>query len=334
MKHAAVFKIVLVLAAGLMILGCSKNPASIVGATTSQTTVSIAKAAPFDFVNCLSMPVVWAEGHGLTGEDCTHFTGLRGTYGEENFVEPFDATLIDGLPVYRNPSVNEWQAESVDGTTLGGEIGVELDWADNLTRQTWTDKSKVRVEIVLFEELATPLKGYNMFSLGGTQLDEVFVTNTTTYAATVATVYSNVARLKIEKLDADGGLPLEVYNSAVCDKYFVDGRLDAYSAEVNMAGKCIYGFNWNVRDVSVTDRSGWYRLTFSLDKEAKYTDYDGNEHTVYRNTKLNNLNPLDLIDNNPVVVYQPTLADDGCSSTLDIYIKSGSGSAHNSASTQ
>ncbi len=336
MKNSAVFKITLVLAASWMIWGCSKKATSIVDSAIPQTTVSIAKAAPSVYTNCLSMPVVWAEGHGLTGEDCAHFTGLRGTYGEETFTTPYDATLIDGYPVYRNPSINEWQAQSVDGTTMG-VIGVELDWADNMTRQTWTDKSKVRVEIVLFKVLATPLKGYNMYSLGGTQLDEVFVTNSTTYDANMVTVYSNVARLKIEKLDAQNGVPvLTVYDSPVYEKYFVDGPLDAYSAEINMGGKCIYGFNWNVRDVDAAVKSGWYRLTFNLDPTATYTDADGVLQTYSRNTKLNNLNPLDLFGaNDPeVVLYQPTLAAEGYSSTLDIYIKPGSGSTRTSANAQ
>ena len=323
MKRSAALMYLSVLAASVMFWGCSSKPTSIVGSTIGKSSVSASKGLPSAYTNCLSMPVVWAEGHGLTGEDCAHFTGLRGTYGVESFISPYDATLIDGFPVYRNPSVNEWQAESVDGTTLG-EIGVKLDWADNLTRQTWTERSKIRVEVVLFKELAAALKGYNMYSLGGTQLDEVFVSNTTTYAATTATVYSNVARLKIEKLDAQYGSPvLLVYDSPVYEKYFVDGPVDAYSAEVNMGGKCIYGFNWDVRTVAATDRSGWYRLTFSLDALASYIDADGVAQTYSRNSRLDSLDPLDLFGANvpEVVLYQPTLATDGYASTLDIYVK-------------
>ncbi len=323
MKRSAALKCLAVLAASMMLWGCSSKPTSIVGSTIGKSAASVTKGAPSAYGNCLSMPVVWAEGHGLTGEDCAHLTGLRGTYGVESFIAPYDATLIDGLPVYRNPSVNEWQAESVDGTTLG-EIGVKIDWADNLTRQTWTERSKIRVEVVLFEDLATPLKGYNMYSLGGTQLNEVFVTNTATYAATTATVYSNVARLKIEKLDDKDGSPvLLVYDSPVYERYFVDGPVDAYSAEVNMGGKCIYGFNWDVRTVAAIEKSGWYRLTFSLDALASYVDADGVAQTYSRNTRLNNLDPLDLFGANvpEVVLYQPALAADGYASTLDIYVK-------------
>lgn len=326
MKRSPAFLAVLALAAAALLWGCSNDPTTLTDELANARNAD--KESISAYGNCLSMPVVWAEGHGLTGEDCAHFTGLRGTFGEELFIDPYDATLIDGLPVYRNPSVNEWQAETADGSAWG-EVGVELDWADNMTRQTWTAKSKVRVEIVLFHELAAPLLGYNMYSLGGTQLDEVFVSNTSTYAATTATVYSNVARLKIEKLDGKGGTPVyTVYDSPCYEKYFVDGPTDAYSAEINMGGKCIYGFNWDVGDVPlVVGRSGWYRLTFGLDDTATYTDADGAIHTYARNTKITSLNPLDLFGaNDPeVVLYQPDLAADGYASTLEIYIREGNG---------
>lgn len=317
----------------LALVGCSENPSSV---DQDQPTERVLFAKPFPYGNCLSTPVVFAEGHGLTGEDPTHFTGLRGTPGIESFVDPYDETVIDGFPVYRNPSVNEWCADWADGTAWG-EIQVELDWADNLVRQTWTDRSKVRVEVVLFtgvDPAQHQLTGYSMYSLGGTKLDEVFVTNTTTYQASTATVYSNVARLKVEKLDDEGGQPiLVVYDSPCYDKYFVDGPTDAYSAEVNMGGKCIYGFNWDLRDVALPVRYGWYRLTFSLDPEASYMDYDGMVHSYSRNTKIASLDPADLFGyNDPeVVMYEPNLASDGYSSSLEIYIKGASGGKNNKA---
>ncbi len=326
MGKASISILVSMLLAAALFSGCSENPGSVAdtGSTAEETILT---AKPSIYVNCLSMPVVFAEGHGLTGEDAAHLTGLRGTPGVEYFVAPYDATLIDGYPVYRNPSINEWCADWADGTTWG-EVGVRLDWADNMTRQTWTSKSKVRVEVVLFADnidpVAHPLTGYNMYSLGGLKLEEVFVTNTTKYQATTATVYSNVARLKIEKLDAQGGTPtLVIYDSPCYEAYFVDGPVDAYSAEINMGGKCIYGFNWNVGDVPLTDRSGWYRLTFSFDPEANYTDYDGVVQSYLRNTKIANLDPADLLGyNDPeVVIYEPTLTVDGYASVLDIFIK-------------
>ncbi len=327
MGRFSVVALLCALLATLALVGCSENPSSV---SQDQPTERAFFAKPLTYGNCLSTPVVFAEGHGLTGEDPTQFTGLRGIPGVESFVEPYDDTMIDGFPVYRNPSVNEWCADWADGTAWG-EVPVTLDWADNIVRQTWTDRSKLRVEIVLFTEVDPvqhPLTGYNMYSLGGTQLDEVFVTNTTTYTATVATVYSNVARLKIEKLDEEGGQPVHlVYDSPCYDRYFVDGPTDAYSAEVNMGGKCIYGFNWDVRDVALQDRTGWYRLTFSLDPFADYIDSGGVLYNYPRNTIIAALDPADLTgySDPEVVVYEPKIAPDGYSSILEISIKGSSG---------
>ena len=320
MQRSAGLKYLVVLVASLMLWGCSKKATSIVDSTIPQRDVSaIMGGLPSVYTNCLSLPVVWAEGHGLTGEDVSHFTGLRGNIGDAIFTTPY--TTIDGVDLYQNPSVNQWQAEWLDGTTVG-EVGVEVDWADNMTRSTWTVRSKVRVEVVMFENLATPLKGFSMQSLGGISLNEIFVTDATTYASSLATVYSNVARLKIEKLDAQNGTPtLTVYDSPVYDAYGVDGPVDAYSAETNMGGKVIYGFNWDVRTVPLTVKTGWYRLSFILDAGATVTDADGVVQTYTRNTKLESLNPLDLFGATvpEVVLYQPTLSD--YASTLDIYIK-------------
>lgn len=323
-----VFSAVLIFITALIFAGCSQNPA---GSVDNQGTTEVPDgmlAKPSTYGNCLSMPVIFAEGHGLTGEDPAHFTGLRGMPGVESFVEPYNTTLIDGYPVFRNPSVNEWCGDWADGTTWG-EVPVEADWADNMTRQTWTDHSKVRVEVVLFADvdpIAHRLTGYNMYSLGGTQLSEVFVTNTTKYTAALATVYSNVARLKIVKLAEKGGSPvLDVYDSACYEGYFVDGPTDAYSGEVNMGGKCIYGYNWDVATVPLTDKAGWYRLTFSLDPGASYEDEDGIAHAYGRNTRIIRLNPGDLLGSSDpeVVLYPPTLGQDGFSTDLEIEIKAG-----------
>jgi hypothetical protein len=172
-------------------------------------------------------------------------------------------------------------------------------------------------------QVVPPLEGYNMYSLGGTQLQEVFVTNTTRYTAASATVYSNAARLKIEKLDNAGGVPVNtLYNSACYEGYFVDGPTSAYSGEVNMAGKCIYGFNWDIAASSLEVKSGWYRLTFSLDASALYTDLDGNLYSYPRNTLITSLNPGDIpgASDPDVVIYPPALNSGGHASELEIYV--------------
>ena len=328
MRKREITVLAAVLSVAAVLFGCSGTP---VESLVEQPPLQAGGLSTYG--NCLSTPVVFAEGHGLTGEDVIHNTGLRGTPGIESFIEPYDGTIIEGYPVYRNPSVNEWCADWVDGSSWSS-VPVTLDWADNMTRQTWTDRSKVRVEIVLFADIdpgVTPLTGYNMYSLGGIKKEEVAATNTTTYTADLATVYTNVARLTIERLNGEGGIPvLTVYDSPCYDKYFVDGPTDAYSAEINMMGKCIYGFNWDVAEVDLPERSGWYRLTFHLDEQATYTDYDGAAHTYPRNTYIAALDPADLFGGDPeVVVYQPSLSGDGFSSTLDIFISAGKGSKKN-----
>jgi hypothetical protein len=333
MRSSATLAAVLIPAVLVLLSGCSGNLTGDEEATLDNPfdctePVGKEKGGPSTYGNCLSMPVIFAEGHGLTGDDVAVFSGLRGTIGVEHFAEPYDdVTLIDGRSVYRNPSVNEWQADWVDGRSWGDEIPVELDWADNLTRRTWNERSKVRVEIVLstvVDPVTNPLLGYSMYSLGGTQRDEVFVTNTARYTAASATVYSNVARLQIEKLNKQGGEPVStIYDSRCYEGYFVDGPSNAYSGEVNMAGKCIYGYNWDVGEVPLDDKTGWYRLTFSLDDNVSYSDDLGNSYAFSRNTVITGLNPGDLLGyNDPEVVsYPPTLGQNGHASILEVYIK-------------
>jgi hypothetical protein len=328
-------KVALILSLALLVLasGCSQRNGIENDATFENGGADAAKGAPSPYGNCLSTPVIFAEGHGLTGTNVSLSTGLRGMAGVESFISPYDnVTFIDGYPVYQNPSVNEWQADWADGSSWSNGVPVELDWSDNLTRQTWTDRSKVRVEVVLTTPLdpnVMPLRGYNMYSLGGTQLNEVMVTNTTRFTATSATVYSNVARLKIEKLDVPGGVPVNIiYDSPCYEGYFIDGPSNAYSAEVNMGGKCIYGFNWDIAASSLTNKTGWYRLTFSLDATAFYTDTTGAVHNYTRNTVIASLNPGDLLGSSDpeIVLYPPTLSSSGHASVLEVYVKAkGSG---------
>ena len=224
----------------LLSVSCSQEPAptapiGTVDVNDSHVTNTPSRGRPSTYGNCLSTPVIFAESPGLAGADVNGSTGLRGMPGTATFTLPYDeVTTIDGFPVYQNPSVNEWQADWATGADIGGVVPVELDWSDNLVRQTWTDRSKVRIEVVLttpLDPVMLALEGYSMFSLGGSRLEEIFVTNTTRYTALTATVYSNVARLTIEKLDDKNGSPQgTLYSSACYERYFVDGPSSAFTA--------------------------------------------------------------------------------------------------------
>ncbi|MCJ7692424.1 MAG: hypothetical protein MUO22_03280 [Sedimentisphaerales bacterium] len=236
-----------------------------------------------DVANCLSLPVIWSEG--ITKD-------LRGTFG----VEMFDGVSmsIDGVDwFYQRDLLNEWQAATVNGDPEGVDV-TTIDWSDNLEAHPWSIRSIVRTEVILYQDIsAAPMTGYEMMWLTGEGTEEIWGTNTNTYLSNEATVYSGVARYTIQKLevnpyDAATGLPRSnvdmgfawdavagewtgadlgatLYNSAVWDAEDVLGKelASIYSAEINIPGKVIYGYNWNVKKMN--DGVGFYRITYSLD---------------------------------------------------------------------
>lgn len=47
-----------------------------------------------------------------------------------------------------------------------------------------------------------------------------------------------------------------------------------YGAELNIKGSYVYGYNWDVRNESITDKSGWWRLTFyTPDNSISFADW-------------------------------------------------------------
>ncbi len=249
-------------------------------------------------VNNLSFPVLFSDGFGLTGQSLATTTGLPGAPGYEKF-EGVYACLEDPCITYwylqQDPD-NVWQASYIDGT--GAPVNVNsVDWGDNLESTTWSTTSKVRVEVVLFQNLVPneAVFGYTMGFIGGLGKDEMWGTSTVKYTAAEATVYSNLARLTIQKIASQAAPNLAweaasgqwVGTDAICDPVFngavweayggVDGPTGGYSAEINVKGKVIYGYNLDMRNVLLSDptepRDGWYRLTFSFDNNPAVTGY-------------------------------------------------------------
>lgn len=236
--------------------------------------------------NCLSLPVIWSEG--VTKD-------LRGTVdGIPLFIgETF--TDVNGVDWYLQQDLyNIWQADSVDGSLAPVNV-TTIDWGDNLEAHPWTIRSIVRTEVVLYQDIsAAPMTGFEMEWLYGEGTTEMWGTNAVEYESDSATVYSVLARYTIQKLNVDpyddANMPIDnsilglgwdaaagewtgpvgatLYNSAVWDAEGVDGKALAsiYSAEINIPGKVIYGYNWNVRKMN--GGVGYYRITFSLDAEG------------------------------------------------------------------
>ncbi len=212
--------------------------------------------------NNLSFPVIWSDGVTKV---------LRGDFGEPVFGGA--ATVVGDVTWYHQQDPdNEWQAGSVDGSESPVDVSW-VDWGDNLAK-SWSLTSQVRVETTLYQDLATPMRGYEMQLLFGKGTSEMWGTNAVTYDSTQATVYSGCARLTIQKLHDDaetlfwdaatgkwtGDVGPTIFNKAVWES--TDGP-GGYSAEINIPGKVIYGYVWNVRNAN--DGAGLYRITYSLD---------------------------------------------------------------------
>jgi hypothetical protein len=90
-----------------------------------------------------------------------------------------------------------------------------------------------------------------------------------------ATMYSACARFVIQKIVGDPATlqwnptdgywgPISAVNNPVFNgAVYPDALADNYSAEINVGGNLIYGYNWNLRKVG--EGAGLYRLTFVLD---------------------------------------------------------------------
>ncbi|MCP3176890.1 hypothetical protein MJO47_07210 [Desulfuromonas sp. KJ2020] len=298
--------------------------------------------------NNLSFPVIWAEGVSKTLTGTPGMTPVTngtwwywwGTTGDDVplscLPDPDDNGFCDdripnqatgSLPgegnvrAYVQKDVNNvWQAAAAEG--IGAPVVVDwIDWGDNLESVDWYTRSQVRTEVVLYQDLATPMLEYQMRHVDGWGIDEVHGLAVQGSSAlegpgSQATVYSPCARLTIQKLlvsrddpDYPGQTnPLlanlmwddtaklwtgesegeSLVNPPIFNKPVYEGGDGPgyYSAEINVKGKVIFGYTWNVRSlndaiVNGGEAGGDYRITFSLD-ETCGTDTSG--ATVTLNT--------------------------------------------------
>ena len=250
--------------------------------------------------NNLSVPAIFAEGHGITGLPTSVATGLRPTAEEPvpslPYFDPNYTFLLNGVTYYPQQTPSVWQADWANGNLETGEA-VVVNWSDNLLNTKWTPKSVIRVENTLYVNPADTMTAYTMQKLSGQGTDESWGTDTVTYESTYRTVYTNTARLKIEKISAPGGTVIAhpaSFNGAVYEKYGTDGP-GGYGAEVNVSGNLIYGYNWQLNNAegSVQSKLGWWRLTFTLDTYARYW-VDGTYYNVPCNVSFASLDPVDL----------------------------------------
>ncbi len=155
--------------------------------------------------------------------------------------------------------------DSTPATIVGPATNVLVDWSDNIVYHQYPAGAKVRTEVILHE-----------IADGG---------------AVGPAVFTLTAHLKIVKIDAANGNPVDedpYYDSCVAERVFADGLNDFYSVEVNIDGLLLYGFNWDTRAMGCDE--GWYRLIFWLEKDASCPD--ANPFT----DKPIMYNPVDITD--------------------------------------
>ncbi|MGB3429829.1 MAG: hypothetical protein WBA53_16820, partial [Burkholderiaceae bacterium] len=149
-----------------------------------------------------------------------------------------------------------------------------------LLSKSYTASSLVRIETVLKQDatiagVTDTMTAYTMKLLSGSQTTELQGTDKSTYASATRNVFAINARLKIEKISTTGGPDVVIIDKAVYQGWGTTSEgggtstAKAYAAELNVGGLVVYGYNFSLSSVTgVPDKTGQYRITFSLDPEA------------------------------------------------------------------
>ena len=221
---------------------------------------------PTESTNNLSVPAIMAGGMGqFSAVACGDgvFTALLPPVGDPVYYPYSEAETNDGL-VFRDAGyfyvqrVQKWQAPCMKVAT-GMTVNAMGAWGDNLGGDARLKVgSPIRVELVLWDDanLADAAQlGYEVIKLELTELDRV-----SDYGHRAggdvgafypvaqdlgAIVHDPLARLKVEKLDANGAPVSTVYDQPA-------------GGEINATGKIIYGYGLRVTE------GGTYRLTYSF----------------------------------------------------------------------
>jgi len=207
--------------------------------------------------------------------------GIEGTVGPLP-----DPTAVVVYP--QQDEFNEWQAEQIDWSAAPVDVHW-IDWGDALEAVDWDLLSQVRAEIVLTQDSTEPMVEFEMKHLSGLGIDEMWGTTGIDLDGSIATIYSPCARFTIQRLLLERGHPdldalvwvtsegwsgeglinAPIFNMAIYQSGQEEDP-DAYNAEINIKGKIIYGYTWNVRDRN--EGAGDYRMTFSFDEQCPIAD--------------------------------------------------------------
>lgn len=122
-SHVHFRLILIVLAFAIILGGCSADRDT--GDILRPAVNAVEKGSPSSYVNCLSVPVVWAEGHGLTFSlddrvDYVDYDGLQHDYVRNTRIAELDPADLFGTS---DPEVVVYQPNLVaDGTSTTLDI--------------------------------------------------------------------------------------------------------------------------------------------------------------------------------------------------------------------
>ncbi len=188
---------------------------------------------------------------------------------------------------------NDWTADAILANTQpvqgGGYPAYFVDWGDSLESQIWWDTAAIRVETTPYTTLASQLTGVTMWHVFGQGQTELWGALATDSVGTVLTTYewpnpilhTTAARLNIAKIsgptadcvnDQSPSAGTWTVNPNDTTKHYWSGSASyltlydvPYTPELNIGGRYVYGFNWQLRRDQVPasiGKTGWWRLTF------------------------------------------------------------------------
>ncbi|NHA14331.1 hypothetical protein [Thioalkalivibrio sp. XN279] len=239
--------------------------------------------------NNLSFPALAVDGYPITAiEGVQHTVPFTGPYTGLSVEEI--ATLEASGPWYaQKTDGNTWQADYLTDQTV--EV-TYVDWGDVIESVNPKVGRPFRVEVQLYKLLhewadfdgTNGMTGYLMAMLANpSSPDEVQGNNKVTYNGNLATVVSNLWKLRIQK--CGDAIPSREDNDLywnvdrwVSPSITCTDEPISFAVELNVGGKLIYGAStggWKVKS------AGWYRITFygppgtnlSL-KDAVVANYD------------------------------------------------------------
>ena len=247
--------------------------------------------------NLGSDEILWQNA--ITGEtgywsvDATLFNSLEDWAQELPAILPANAQIYR---VYPQDTDSEWQADYLEMfDEWDGEVDL-INWSDILEARDAVAGRPIRIETVMTESLVDEeleLLAYDMHYLEGAKAPDdhgsppdmqaavvpgpteswgVIGTNTDpsapiTYLSDEATVYTESAKLLIQKIDDDGDGEFDlqwdptdqIWESTTDGVTTVAGYPITYSSEVNQSGTLIYG------ETVTLDMAGDYRITMYFD---------------------------------------------------------------------